>query len=159
MIAAEPDPRPPGTALTAGQIVSTVDPILDSSDAWSVGMTRGTTYRIYAAARGGCVSLEVYRPDVSSFAIAKPVTSIAPCGGYLAFTPGIDGGGTYSLLVRAVGTKSVTVSYRLETAPYDADDGAPGVELENGESTTGSVSGAGSTPTTCTASPFPARTS
>ena len=146
VIASEPDPRPPGTALTAARIVSTVDPILDSADAWSVGMTRGTTYRIYAAARGGCVSLEIYRPRVSSFAIANPVMSVPPCGGYLAFTPGIDGGGTYSLLVRAVGTKPVTVSYRLETAPYDADDGAPGVELENGESTTGSVSGRGIDP-------------
>lgn len=146
VIAAEPEPRPPGATLTAGAIVSTVDPILDSSDAWAVGMTRGTTYRLYAQARGGCVSLEVYRPKVSSFAIAKPVMSAAPCGGYLAFTPGIDGGGTYSLLVRAAGTKPVTVSYRLETAPYDADDGAPGVELENGESTTGSVSRRGIDP-------------
>ena len=62
VIAAEPDPGHPETALTAGRIVSTVDPILDSSDAWAVGMTRGTTYRIYAAARGGCISLRSTGP-------------------------------------------------------------------------------------------------
>ena len=146
VVAAEPEPRPPGEALPAGGVVSTANPILDGSDAWSMDMARGTTYRIYAEARHGCVSLSVYRPRVSSFAIAKPVTGVAPCGGYLAFTPGIDGGGTYSLLVRAVGKKPVTVSYRLEAAPYGADDGAPGVELENGESTTGSVSGRGIDP-------------
>ena len=119
-------------------------------------MTRGTTYRIYVDARGGCVSLEAYRPRVSSFAIAKPVLSGPPCGGYLAFTPGIDEGRTYGRMVRAVGTKPVTVSYRLETAPTRReDDGAPGVELrERGINDWQRVGTRDRPHTTCIASPF-----
>lgn len=53
------------------------------------------------------MKLAVYRPNVSSFEGATPVTS-DDCGGYLAFTPGIDGGGTYSIVVHADGAKPVT---------------------------------------------------
>ena len=68
---------------------------------------------------------------------------VADCGGYIAFTPGIDGGGTYSLVVRAGGPTPVVRPYRLEAAQFGEDDGAPGIKLENGQSVEGSIAGRG----------------
>ena len=59
------------------------------------------------------------------------------------FTPGIDGGGLYSLVVRARGTTPVKQSYRLQVAPSGADDGAPGIKLTNGQSVAGALFGRG----------------
>src|SRR5262245_25899198 len=61
--AAEPDSVPPGDALPAGGVLSTVDPILDRSDAWAVPMEAGTTYRINLTSPGNCLGLDVYRPN------------------------------------------------------------------------------------------------
>ena len=142
VLAAEPEEQPPGKPLPSGGTVrDTLDPILDASDAWSLTMQRGTTYGIHAIS-GSCVKLAVYRPNASSFERAKPVKSDG-CGGYVAFTPGIDGGGTYSIVVHADGAKPVTRQYRLEAAPFGADDGAPGVKLENGEVVQNGIAGRG----------------
>lgn len=139
---AERPPRAPGEALPADGVRSTIDPILDSADAWSVQMERGTTYRINLTTPSGCLSLAIYRPQTFSFALAHSVKSY-PCGGYAAFTPGPDGGGLYSLVVRAEGIASVKRSYRLQSAPNGLDDGAPGVKLENGQSVAGTLFGRG----------------
>jgi hypothetical protein len=142
VLAAEPQERPPGKPLPAGGVVrETIDPILDATDAWSVTMQRGTTYGIHAVS-GSCVKLAIYRPNVSSFGTARPVESNG-CGGFVAFTPGIDGGGTYSIVVHADGSKPVTRTYRLEAAAFGLDDGAPGLKLENGEIVQGSIAGRG----------------
>jgi len=143
VLAAEPEEKPPGNALPIDGVVrGTVDPILDASDAWSLTMQRGTTYGIHAISGSGCLKLAVYRPNISSFERAKPVESDG-CGGYVAFTPGIDGGGTYSVVVHTDGSKPVERGYRLEVAPFGADDGAPGVTLENGEVVRGTIAGRG----------------
>ena len=142
VVTAEPPPHPPGQALPTEGVRSTVDPILDTSDAWSVNMERGTTYGINLTTPSGCLSLAIYRPHVNSFARAKPVQTYS-CGGYTAFTPGIDGGGTYSLVVRAKGTTPVKRAYRLQSAPFGVDDGAPGIKLENGQSIAGNIFGRG----------------
>jgi hypothetical protein len=140
--AAEPQPSPPGEALPAGGTQSTVNPILDTADAWAVQMARGTTYRINLTASGHCLTLEVYRPGSYSFRHVEPVRS-SSCGGYVAFTPGLDGGGLYSLVVRAEGTASVAYPYHLQSAPYELDDGAPGIELASGEWAAGTLDGRG----------------
>ena len=140
--AAERPPRPPGAALPAGGIRTTIDPILDASDAWSVRMERGTTYRINLTTPSGCLSLALYRPRTYSFVSGKPVW-VRACGGYAVFTPGIDGGGVYSLVVRAHGSEPVKHSYRVQVAAATADDTAPGVPLANGQSIAGSIFGRG----------------
>ena len=139
---AEPQPSPPGEALPAGGTQSTVNPILDRADAWAVQMARGTTYRINLTASGHCLTLEVYRPGTYSFLHVEPVRS-SSCGGYVAFTPGLDGGGLYSLVVRAEGTASIAYPYHLQSAPYELDDGAPGIELASGQWAAGTLDGRG----------------
>ena len=119
-----------------------MDPVLDNADAWSVPMERGTTYRINLTTPSHCLALEIYRPGTYSFRLAKPVRS-SSCGGYVVFTPGLDGGGLYSLVVRAAGTTPAVYAYHLQTAPYELDDGAPGIELTSGEWVTGALDGHG----------------
>ena len=142
LAAAEPAPATPGDALPAGGAQSTVDPVLDNADAWAVQMARGTTYRINLTTPGHCLVLDVFRPGTYSFRLAQPVRS-SSCGGYFAFTPGLDGGGLYSLVVRAEGTTPVVYPYHLQAAPYELDDGAPGIELANGQWAAGSLDGHG----------------
>ena len=56
------------------------------------------------------------------------------------FTPGIDGGGTYTVVVQAAG-QPITHAYRLAVAPAQADDTAPGVTLGNGPVVPGTLAG------------------
>ena len=86
--------------------------------------------------------LDIYRPGTYAFRLAEPVRSSA-CGGYVVFTPGLDGGGLYSLVVRAEGTTSVAYPYHLQSAAYELDDGAPGIELTSGEWAAGTLDGRG----------------
>lgn len=139
---AERAPRPPGEALPAGGAAETINGVLDSADAWAVTMARGVTYRINVASRAHCLTLELYRPGTYAFHPAKAVERYS-CAGYVLFTPGIDGGGTYSLVVRDEHDKPLNHYYRLEVAPVAADDMAPGVKLTNGEFVKGSIFGRG----------------
>lgn len=140
--AAELPPEPPGDSLDARANTPTVDPVLDSADAWAVPMERGTTYRLNLTTpwRTGCIGYEIYRPGVWSFASATVVFE-QECGGYALFTPGIDGGGTYSVVVRARGGGPGKHEYRLAVAAAVEDDTAPGVKLANGEYVSGSLDG------------------
>ncbi len=142
LLAGERPPAPPGEALPSGGVQSNVNPVLDTSDAWSVRMERGTTYRINLTTAGHCLELGIYRPGTYSFRLAKPVRS-SSCGGYVVFTPGLDGGGLYSLVVGAAGTTPVEYPYHLQSAAYELDDGAPGIELASGEWATGTLDGHG----------------
>lgn len=142
VLAAERPPHPPGAALPPNGIRTTIDPILDASDAWSLRMERGTSYRINLTSPSECVSLSLYRPGVYSFARARPVQSY-PCGGYAVFTPGIDGGGVYSLVVRARGDVPAKISYRLQAGVSGLDDVAPGIRLTNGKPVAGRIFGKG----------------
>jgi hypothetical protein len=140
--AAEEPPRPPGDALATRGVVSTVNPILDSADAWTASMKAGTTYRLNLTTqwRTGCIGYRIYRPGIWSFAAARPVFE-AECGGYSLFTPGLDGGGEYSVLVRTTDGDPVAHTYRLEVATAGEDDTAPGVKLANGEYVSASLDG------------------
>jgi hypothetical protein len=141
VLAAETPARPPGEPLPAGGIRSTLDPVLDASDAWSVEMTRGTMYRFNVAA-ASCVSFQVYRAGVYSFSTAQPLVELE-CGRYTTFTPGADGGGRYTIRLAAHGDAPRTVHYLLTFAPAGTDDGAPGRALANGETLADRISGRG----------------
>lgn len=134
----EPLPRPPGAALPAEGTSETVTPVLDAADAWAVSMQRGTSYKINLASPRGCIRLDIYRPGSYRFVDANHAErGTLPCAGYLMFTPGVDGGGTYSLVVKAAGSKTVSQPYRLMVAEAGTDDSAPGVALTSGQAVTG----------------------
>ena len=138
---APPLAKSPGAPLPRGGIRSSVDPLTRPEAAWSVVLTPGKTYRINLASdRGRCLSLAMFGPGTSSFARARPIR-VSGCGGYLAFTPGPDGGGRYSLLVRAEGNRGGMQRYRLQVARAGRDDVAPGLLIRDGQSRRGSLSG------------------
>jgi hypothetical protein len=136
-----PRAHPPGKVLARAGVRSRVDPLTRPEEAWSVVFAAGTTYRLnLAAARERCISLSLFQPKTKSFSGTSPIRRAA-CGGYLVFTPGPDGGGRYSLLVEAEGSRAGMQPYRLDAAPAGADDTAPGVLLQNGERRRGALAG------------------
>ncbi len=142
VLAGERMPRPPGAVLPARGVRGSVDPVLDPIDAFALPMTRGTTYRINLTAPSELAQLEIYRPSTYSFASADPVP-VAVRAGYLAFTPGVDGGGVYSVVVRADGDAPVAVPYRLQARRAGPDDIGPGIKIVNGQTVAGAIAGRG----------------
>jgi hypothetical protein len=140
-LAAERPARPPGDALPAGGIRSTLNAVLDPSDAWSVELSRGTTYRFNVTSRV-CMGMQLYRPHIYSFTTSRPVLA-TDCGGYQTFTPGPDGGGLYTLRVSTSGAGTATQPYLLTFAQAEADDIGPGLPLANGATVSGRISGRG----------------
>jgi hypothetical protein len=139
----EPSSRPPGTPLPRRGVRSSVDALVDFDDAWSIRMKPGAAYRMnLVPLRGRCVTLSFYRPGTSSFAAAQPVKRLA-CGGYATFTPGPRGGGRYTLLVTANGTRPGPQRYHLQAGLEGPDDMAPGVPIANLQTRRGSLAGNG----------------
>jgi hypothetical protein len=130
----------PGTKLPRAGATTTVDPLLDQDDAWATSMRPGRTYRInLVTGRDRCIGVALYRPGTRSFDDASPVRS-RPCGGYMTFTPGPDGGGLYSLRVTAHSGRS-ELQYHLQVAGAGRDDTSPGVALRNLEERAGVLAG------------------
>jgi len=144
VLAGERAERTPGTPLPSEGVRSTINGVLDTSDAWSVAMTRGTTYRLNltSSSKVGCIGYSIYRPGIPSFLHAEAVAHV-PCGGYSQFTPGLDGGGLYSVLVTTDRSDPLDHAYRLEAGAAGVDDVAPGVKIDNGQFVTGSIFGRG----------------
>ena len=138
----EKAPVPPGTPLPERGVADRVDPLFDQADAWSVQLTRGITYRINLSPRKGCASIGVYRPGVRAFGTNGRV-AFHQCGGYFTFTPGPDGGGTYSLLVAAQSDSQAIVAYHLQVAPANPDDQGPGILLSGDQTVSGSLFASG----------------
>jgi TolB protein len=134
----EKAPVPPGTPLPRAGVADRVDPLFDQADAWSVRMQRGVTYRINLSPRRGCASIGLYRPGVRGFGTNGRV-AFHQCGGYFTFTPGPDGGGTYSLLVAAQSDSQAIVAYHLQAAPAEPDDQGPGILLDGDQRVSGSL--------------------
>ena len=131
----------PGKVLARAGVRSRVDPLTRPEEAWSVIFAAGTTYRLnLASASARCLPLSLFPPKTKSFSSTPPLRR-AECGGYLVFTPGPDGGGRYSLLVEAEGSRAGMQPYRLDTAPAGADDTAPGLLIRNGERRRGALAG------------------
>jgi hypothetical protein len=139
LFAPEAPAKPPGTLLPPEGVRSTVDPLRDADDAWSVVIPAGRTFRINLVPAGGkCLSLSVFRPGTSAFSESSPIRRL-DCGGYAVFTPGPDGGGRYSLLVRTIAEGGGPQRYRLQAAKAGPDDTSPGLMLRNGQTNRGGL--------------------
>ena len=135
-----PPPSPPGPALRPSGVIRTLDSLQDTSDAWSVRMRAGTTYRLNLAA-DRCMSLLVYAPGTRDFE-SEPPTDRAGCNGYLLITPAAGKGGRYSLVVNAHPRHRGPQRYHLQAARAGADDTAPGLQLPNYRQVRASLRGA-----------------
>jgi hypothetical protein len=135
----EAAPLPPGKPLGPAGVTDSVDPLYDRADAYAYPMQPGTTYRINLWPARGCVSLALLGPNIRSFSSVRRLAG-APCGGYLTYTPGPGGGGTYTLLVQAVQRTGDAVTYHVEAAAAGADDQGPGILVQSGSSRSGVVS-------------------
>ena len=137
----EPSSKLPAPALPGGGVSSWVEPISDFDDAFSLRMKTGVEYRVnLSPARGRCVSLTLFAPGIRSLAGAAPIRSV-PCGGYLTYTPGLGGGGRYTLLVTATDERPGRQRYHLQAALAGLDDAAPGLPLQNLQTRRGTLSG------------------
>jgi Tol biopolymer transport system component len=131
---------PPGPPLPSRGVTDKVDPLYDPSDAWSLEMEPGITYRINLSPRKGCASIGVYPPGTRSFGSGRRLVS-RECGGYFTVTPGPGRGGRYSLLVSAPRGTEAVVGYHLQAAAAQPDDQGPGVPLSSDARVSGSLSG------------------
>ena len=136
----EPDARPPGPPLPSGGGRGTLHRALNPSDAWSVRLREGVTYRFNLASQS-CTPLRIYPPGTDDFESDGSVKSVG-CGGYTLFTPDEDGSGVYSLLAVASGGRG-SVPYRLTAGRARADDTAPGRFIRNYQRTRGKLNGNG----------------
>lgn len=119
----------PGRVLR-GTVYASVEQYLNETDLWHVGLRAGKTYRIsLVGGKSGCASVGLFRPGGPP-SDARQVLYLR-CNRAASFTPGPDGGGQYLLLVR-LSYSSGRVPYRLEVAPAQADDTAPGLKLPVG---------------------------
>src|SRR4051812_27633624 len=126
---AQPDATPPGPPLPRGGASGTLHRVLNPSDAWSVDLREGVTYRFNMASKA-CTPLLLYRPGISSFDDSSPVRRLN-CGGYMLFTPNVGNSGRYSLLAVASGSKKGKTPYKLFAGRAGADDTAPGIFIRN----------------------------
>lgn len=125
--------RLPGRALPRGGTHASVDGLTDVNDVWSVHLRRGKTYRI-AFSSSNCAQMSLRRGRQTLFGFA--------CRGYTTFTPGPDGGGRYSVEVRA-SAGARRHKYRLRVVAATADDLGIGVELAAGATRRGRLSPGG----------------
>jgi hypothetical protein len=125
---AEPDATPPGPRLPADGATGELDRVTNPSDAYSIVMRAGRTYR-FNLSSDQCTSLSIYAPGTSSFDGESPVRSIG-CRGYTLFTPGPGESGRYSLLARAPASRG-SADYRLTGGRAGGDDTAPGRFIRN----------------------------
>jgi len=141
VFAPEPAAVPPGVSLVHGTAHATVDALTDRDDAYALPMQEGRTYRINLVARGSCVGMSLYPPETTRFDAGEPVRDES-CGGYLAFTPGPDAGGVYSVRVTPSDHEQGPRRYALHVAPAGPDDTGPGLELRSGDTRRGRLDGA-----------------
>lgn len=140
---AEPPAGAPGDRLPTSGGQGTVNALGDRDDAWWVEMQAAQTYRINLVSPADlCVTVGVYRTQGHDF--GAEVASIS-CSGYALYTPGLNGGGRYSLVVHA--DQNVEGGrpqrYRLQTGIAGGDDMGPGVSLRNDQRISGFVSAFG----------------
>lgn len=137
----EPTSRGPGARLPRHGVSSSVGALSDFDDAWSFSMRAGVAYRMnLSPARGRCVTLSLYRPGTRSFASAEPL-HVLRCGGYFTYTPGIGGGGRYTLLVTGTDERPGRQRYHLQAAVAGPDDMAPGLPISDSQTRRGSLAG------------------
>ncbi|HEY6961536.1 MAG TPA: hypothetical protein VI408_06560 [Gaiellaceae bacterium] len=137
--APEPPAQPPGQLLRHGVAHATVNGLTDRDDAYAVHMEQGRSYRFNLFTPRDCVDLALYPPRTRSFSTSEILLRVR-CGGYALFTPGPDGGGTYS--IRVLTDEESTQPYTVWFAAAGPDDVGPGLPMANGASYRGAVNGA-----------------
>jgi hypothetical protein len=117
--AAEAPERAPGRLLPASGVRDSVNAATDVNDIWSARLRRGTTYRIAFSST----------PCATATLRARTRTFRLGCRAYLAFTPGRDGGGRYTIEIGA-GEGGKPHRYRLRIVPAASDDVGVGIPLQ-----------------------------
>jgi hypothetical protein len=134
-----PPARPPGKPLGDAAVKDTVDAIANPSDAYSVQMQAGTTYRLSIAARR-CVNLSVFAPGTKSFnSDSEKFVGCNSSSGYRLYTP--ERSGRFPLLVAAGSRERGTLNYRVQVRRALSDDTAPGIFIRNNARVHGHVNG------------------
>ena len=136
----EPDAQPPGAPLPRGGARGTLHRALNPSDAYSIELREGVSYRFNLASRS-CTPLQIYPPGTEDFESDRAVETLR-CGGYTLYTPDEGESGTYSLLARASSGRG-SVPYRLTAGRAGADDTAPGRFIRNYQRVRGKLNGNG----------------
>jgi hypothetical protein len=117
--------------------------LVNPSDAWSVRLDEGTTYRINLnPRRTRCVALAIYPPGTRSFETASPVQEFR-CGGYRLLTPPPGRGGKYILVASATRGQRRPQRYHVQVAVAGPDDTAPGIFIGNHARVRGSLEAGG----------------
>jgi hypothetical protein len=124
----DPDAEPPGPPLPRAGARGTLHRVLNPSDAHSVRLREGVTYR-FNLATPQCTQLALYPPGTESFEGERPAASVG-CSGYIVFTPDDGEGGVYSLLASSLARRG-EIPYRLMARRAGADDIAPGRFVRN----------------------------
>ncbi len=130
--AAETPERGAGHALPRGGVRGSVNGATDVNDIWSARLRRGTTYRV-AFSSAPCAAA-VLRARNRQFRLG--------CRSYLAFTPGRDGGGRYTIEI-AASESPQPHRYRLQVVAAAKDDIGVGVEMRPNSTRRGRLSPSG----------------
>ena len=142
LLAASDPAKKPGRRLPRSGASDNVNLVSNPSDAWSVTMRAGTTYRINFVADSDevCPDAYLYAPGES---IGGGSSASLNCqDGYTLFTPNRGKGGRYTVVVEASRGTLANQRYHLEAARAGNDDTAPGAYWGGG-SRRGSLSGGG----------------
>ena len=135
--------EPPGRPLPRRGATASVSRLVNPSDAWSVRMKVGTTYRVNLdPRRARCVTLAIYGPGTRSFRTARPIRQLR-CGGYELLTPAPGRGGRYIMVAQAETGDRRRQRYHLRVARAGPDDTAPGVFIGNHARVRGSLRAGG----------------
>jgi hypothetical protein len=135
--------EPPGRPLPRRGATASVSRLANPSDAWSVRLTEGTTYRVNLDPRATrCVTLAIYPPGTRSFRGVSPLRELR-CGGYMLLTPSPGRGGRYFLVARAEVRDRRPQRYHLRVGLAGEDDTAPGIFIGNHARVRGSLEAGG----------------
>ena len=127
---AGPSAQPPGRSLPSRGATGTVQRVFQPSDAWSMRLSEGTTYRVNLSSfSGACMRLSIFAPDANDFEGDDPV-AFGRCG-YAVFTPGPGEGGRYSFLVEPSSGSRGAQRYHIQAARAGSDDTTPGHFVRN----------------------------
>jgi Bacterial pre-peptidase C-terminal domain len=135
--AVQPAATPPGKTLPGNGAANGVNRTLNPSDAWSVVLREGVTYRFNLSGSSN-VNVELFPPGTRSFSSGDSIfDERGPV--YFVFTPGDGESGRYPMRV-STNTRG-TSNYRLTVAVATQDDTTPGRPLFNFDAARGSLNG------------------
>lgn len=121
-------PNPPGPRLSPRGSSGVLDGTLNTTAAYSMALTAGTTYKINLVKRAqGCMQLSIFPPGTSSF--DESSFGGLSCAGYRLFTPRQSG--LWSFEIVAASSNDGSQPYSLHVAQATSKEMAPGIFLPN----------------------------